>query len=210
MGQSAEELRREIEQTRAGLGDTLDAIGDRVSPGRIMERKKNRLSAGVRSVRERVMGTATHGGQALAGTAQSARQSVSDTAGSAVDSVREAPQMMLQRTEGSPLAAGAIAFGVGFLAAALIPPSEKEQEAASQLMDKAQPLKESVTEAAKDVAEHLKEPAKEAAEQVKSAASDSAQTVTDTAKGAAQQSTQQAKDAAQSVKSEATGNTPLQ
>ena len=33
MGQSAEELRQEIAGTRADLGDTLDAIGDRVSPG---------------------------------------------------------------------------------------------------------------------------------------------------------------------------------
>jgi hypothetical protein len=45
MGQSAEELRRDIERTREGLGETLDAIGDRVSPGRIMERKKNRVTA---------------------------------------------------------------------------------------------------------------------------------------------------------------------
>ena len=42
MGQSAEELRREIEETRDNLTGTVDAIGDRVSPGRIVERKTNR------------------------------------------------------------------------------------------------------------------------------------------------------------------------
>ena len=57
MGQSTHELRRDIERTRADLGDTLDAIGDRVSPGRMIERRKNRMSSGIRSVKDRVMGT---------------------------------------------------------------------------------------------------------------------------------------------------------
>ena len=41
MGQSADELRHDIEATRGQLGETLDAIGDRVSPGRMIERRKN-------------------------------------------------------------------------------------------------------------------------------------------------------------------------
>ena len=49
MGETTEELRQQIEQTRNGLGDTLDAIGDRVSPGRMVERSKNRMTGGVRS-----------------------------------------------------------------------------------------------------------------------------------------------------------------
>jgi hypothetical protein len=44
MGKSPDELRREIEEVRGDLGNKLDAIGDRVSPGRIYERK----TAGVR------------------------------------------------------------------------------------------------------------------------------------------------------------------
>ena len=50
MGQSAEELRRDIEQTRNGLGNTMEAIGDRVSPSRMMERRKNRFRNGVQHV----------------------------------------------------------------------------------------------------------------------------------------------------------------
>ena len=57
MGQSADELRRDIEQTRDGLCDTLDAIGDRVSPGRVLERRKNRAVQGIQSLRDRVMGS---------------------------------------------------------------------------------------------------------------------------------------------------------
>ena len=37
------------------------------------------------------------------------------------DSVRGAPQAVAQQTQGNPLAAGIIAFGVGMLAATLIP-----------------------------------------------------------------------------------------
>ena len=48
---SAEELRYEIADTRAELGQTLDAIGDRVSPGRMIERRKNRFVVGMRSAR---------------------------------------------------------------------------------------------------------------------------------------------------------------
>ena len=74
MGQSTEELRREIEYTRDDLGQTLDAIGDRVSPGRIVERRKNRVVNGLSSVRDRVMGTASDAGN-----------SIGDTAGGTVD-----------------------------------------------------------------------------------------------------------------------------
>ncbi len=58
MGQTAEELRQDIADTRDNLSDTLDAIGDRVSPGRVIERRKNRMTAGVHSALERVMGSA--------------------------------------------------------------------------------------------------------------------------------------------------------
>ena len=46
MGQSPEELKDEIESTRADLGDTLEAIGDRVSPGRVIERRTARVRQG--------------------------------------------------------------------------------------------------------------------------------------------------------------------
>jgi len=58
VGQDTEELRREIESTRNDMSGTLDAIGDRVSPGRMMQRRKNRMAATIGSVRDRVMGTA--------------------------------------------------------------------------------------------------------------------------------------------------------
>ena len=198
MGQSAEELKRDIERTREGLGETLDAIGDRVSPGRMIERRKNRVTSGVRDLRDRVMGTATRTGHALAERAHDVGDGVSSAAGS----VQELSDAMRHRTQGAPVMAGAIAFGVGFLVAAAFPASRTEREAGAKVLDKVEPLKSELTATGKELAEHLKEPALEAANEVKDAARDSAQAVTETAKAAATETVDQAKSTAESVKSD--------
>jgi hypothetical protein len=128
MGTNTEELRREIEQTRHGLGDTLDAIGDRVSPSRVIARRKNRVSGAVRNARERVMGVGADAGHAIGNTTESALQSVHD-----------APQAVRSQAQGSPMAAGAIAFGIGFIAAAAFPPSRAEQQMAGNLTERIEP-----------------------------------------------------------------------
>jgi len=189
MGQNAEELKRDIAQTRYELGDTLDAIGDRVSPGRIIERKKNRVTESIRTVKDRVMGTVSDTGHA-----------VTDKVHGLGDATTGMPDTVKQQAQGSPVAAGAIAFGIGFLVAAAIPPSEKEKELSTQVMDKAEPLKEQLTEAGHDMVDHLKEPATQAASEVKAAATDAAHQVTDSASGAAHDVTDQAKTSAQTMK----------
>ena len=163
MGQSATELKQEIAQTRQNLGETLDAIGDRVSPGRMVERRKNRMTRGFQNVRDRVMGTAS-----------SMTDSVSSSAHGAVEQIEHSPEMVRERTAGSPMVAGAVAFGIGALVAAAIPPTRMERERADQIGEKLEPVKQEVMSAAREVAEDLKEPAKQAAAEVKDAASDAA------------------------------------
>ena len=70
------------------------------------------------------------------------------------------------------------------LLASVFPASEREKQAADQLMDKVEPLKEELTQAGREMAEHMKEPALEAMEQVKGTATEGKQAVTDTAKEA--------------------------
>jgi len=195
MGQSAEELRREIEDTRDDLGQTLDAIGDRVSPGRIVERRKNRVMNGLSSVRDRVMGTASDTGHA-----------VGDTATGAVDTLKGTPDAVVKQTQGSPLVAGALAFGVGVLVASVFPPTEKEQEVADQLKEKAQPLADDLKETGQEMAEQLKEPAREAVESVKQVAAEGQQAVTETAKGAANSTRDAAREGTETVRAEGTGD----
>ena len=43
MGQAADELRQDIERTREDMAETLDAIGDKVSPRLQAERQMDRL-----------------------------------------------------------------------------------------------------------------------------------------------------------------------
>jgi ElaB/YqjD/DUF883 family membrane-anchored ribosome-binding protein len=200
MGQSAEQLRREIEYTRGDLGETLDAIGDRLSPGRIMERRKNRLVSGLRSVRERVMGSASDAGTGVG-------QPVREAAEGAVDTVKDAPDMVRRQTEGNPLVAGGIAVGVGVLIASMFPATQQEQRAAERLLDKAEPLKDELRQAGQQMAEDLREPAREAVQELKDAASEGTQAVSESAKDAAQTTSRTAREAADDLRAEVSGDT---
>ena len=109
-------------------------------------------------------------------------ESVKDAGHSAGSGVKDAGHAVANKTQGNPLAAGLIAFGVGMLVAALIPPSDKERELAATVEDKAQPLVEGVKDAAREVGENLREPAREAVDSVKVTAQDAAHHVADDAK----------------------------
>ena len=110
---------------------------------------------------------------------------MSDAVSSAGEVVADLPHKAKQTTQGAPLVVGAVAAGLAFVAAMLIPASDRERRMASQLKDQAQPLVDKASEAAKDVAASLKQPAKDAADQVKQAAVDSAETVKEEAQATA-------------------------
>jgi hypothetical protein len=177
MGKSASEVRSEIEGTRREMSETMDAIADRTSPGRILQRRRDRIASGWRSVRERVMGRAgdTHG--PATDTAHGVADSVRDTAGSVAEGARQAPEKVLEQTQGNPIAAGLIAFGGGLLVASLVPPSDAEQRFADRVVDRAQPLRDELERAGQEVADDLRSTAQEGAEQVKQRASEAAGTV---------------------------------
>jgi uncharacterized protein YjbJ (UPF0337 family) len=200
MGKSTQELRRDIEHTREDLGETLDAIGDRVSPGRIVERRKARVRHAVSSMRASVMGTA----ESATGGAPRVAQQVGEAAGTVADSARQAPQQIVRQTQGNPLAAGLVAFGVGLVVASLIPPSKAEQEAAGALQDKLEPLKDRALQSAREVKDEVQDAAQEAAGHVKATAGQAAADVRDDAQSAATQVTEEAQSAAPDAKDRAT------
>jgi gas vesicle protein len=177
MGKSASEVRSEIEDTREEMSETIDAIADRTSPRRIIRRRRQRMSDGWRSVRERVMGRAEDTYGSAGDTAHGVADSARDTAGTVVEGARQAPGKMLEQTQGNPIAAGLVAFGGGLLIASLIPPSEVEQRVAGQVAEKAEPLRDELQRAGQEVAEDLKSTAQEGADQVKQRASEAAGTV---------------------------------
>jgi hypothetical protein len=58
-GRDPDAIAREIEQTRAELADTIDAIADRISPKRAASRGAQAVKAQVASAREKVAGDQT-------------------------------------------------------------------------------------------------------------------------------------------------------
>lgn len=226
MGQSTDELRRDIENVRGDLTVTVDAIGDRLSPKQIVRRRTSRMRDGMTRIRETVMGTTTdgatgtgqrmatgmsHAGDTLSSGMSSAGERVSDMASTASDKVsdaastvaeqtREAPQEVRRATQGNPIAAGIIAFGSGLLLASLFPATEPERQAASAVQDRLEPLKERATETGRELAGDLKQSAQGAVQEVKGTATDAAQDVAGQAKGAAGEVRDDAKSAARDVK----------
>ncbi|HEU4842107.1 MAG TPA: DUF3618 domain-containing protein [Ilumatobacteraceae bacterium] len=184
MGQEPDELRRDIERRRDELGETIDAIGDRVSPGRIIERRRNRMTDGVRQFRDRVMGTVSSG-----------TDTIGDVAGNVRDHV--GPDAVREQTAGSPLGAGLVAFGIGFLVAAAFPATEPEIAVADRATDALEPAKDAALESVRNVADDVKQGAAVAAQQVKADATDAAGTVVEDAKHQAAAAKEDAQQAAQ-------------
>jgi HEAT repeat protein len=185
MGTRADELKSDLERQREALGEDLEAVGDRVSPGRVVERRRAALRQGFGRLRDRVMGTADRGGMSdAAGTA-------SQRAGEATEAVKDrlsaAPQAVGSATEGNPLAAGLIAFGAGLLTASLVPPTQREYQAAEQLKPMLDDVKDEAKTVAQEAAENLRPQAEDAVAQVREQATSAAETVKDEAGSASEQ-----------------------
>lgn len=175
--QNPDEIRADIERTRATLSRDVDAMAEKVTPSKVAHRQVDKVKDAVGGVRDRVMGSAEETGAQMSDRASEAKGSLLSAADDASHAARRAPHQVARKTQGNPLAAGVIALGVGWLAASLIPASDKEQHLASRLEEKAQPVLDDVKDQAKHVAEELKEPAQRAAETVKESATDSAEAV---------------------------------
>lgn len=166
MSENPDDIRSEIEETRRRLGTKVNAVADKVTPSHVVRRQTEKVKDAVFGVKENVMGAADE-------LADGGRSAIDD-AGAAIGDV---PHRLAGKTQGSPLAAGLIAFGAGLLVASLIPASEKEKEAAAALKEAAEPLTTELAAAAQDMAQDLQEPAQEALENVKSAASEAVENV---------------------------------
>ncbi|GAA4375480.1 DUF3618 domain-containing protein [Paeniglutamicibacter cryotolerans] len=166
MSQTPDEIRSDIERTRGHLGADVDALADKVSPASIAHRQSTRVRQSLRGVKDAVMGSAQDAG--------STTRSAAHDLGS---SVQEAPDRLTARTKGNPVAAGLIAFGVGLLVSSLIPPSEKEKDLASSLVERAEPLTSEISDAAREIVEQLKEPVEHAVQSVRETAVGSVETI---------------------------------
>jgi len=209
-------IRRQIEDTRRELSYDVDALNEKVNPARVMDRRVSAAKGRVTRMKEKVMGSAsdtTSNAQdrmsSMAGsvqeTASGAAENVQNMASSAAETVQQAPQMLRQQAQGNPLAAGVIAFGVGWLVSSLLPASEKEtqlaQQAESAVREHKDALLQPAKEAAQEMGEQLKPAAQQAVEEVKSTAQDAASTVKEEGQSAAQDVQGQAQQSKEKVQS---------
>jgi len=219
-----DEIRADIERTRASLSNDVDDLAESVKPKSVARRQVDKVKDAVGNVKDRVMGSdeddystsSTVGDKAsaakdavadrayaakdaVADKAYAAKDTMSEKASDAADAVREAPATLKRKAQGNPLAAGVIAFGLGMLVSSLIPSSEKERQAVSTLQENLEPVKQKATEVARDMGESLKPAAQEAAESVKSTAQEGVESVKQEGQSAAQDVKGQARDSKDTV-----------
>ena len=201
MAQEPDQLRQEIEATRAKMTRDVDLLAEKTSPTKVAQRRWT-------SVKEKVMGSTDHARHAASDTTSSAVGTVQDKAShlgdvagekahDAADAVRNAPQAVAAQTQGNPLAAGIIAFGVGMLAATLIPVTDVEKRAGQQLKDNSGDLTDKVKDVAAEMKDDLSGTVQHAVGEVKATATDAAQTTKDQAQTSAQDVKDQTQQAAQ-------------
>jgi len=222
-------IRRQIEDTRRELSYDVDALNEKVNPARVVDRRVTAAKGRMTAMKEKVMGSAQHTtsrSQGLASNASgsvqgaasnaagsvqnaasSAADSVQSAASTAVDTVQQTPDMIVRQTQGNPLAAGLIAFGVGWLASSLLPATQKERQLAQQaetaLKENKDALLAPAKQAAQEIGEQLKPAAQQAVDSVKSTAQDAATTVTEEGRSAAQDVQGQAQQSKETVQNQA-------
>ena len=193
MTSDPDQIRDSIERTQQNLSADIDALTEKVSPPRIVERRVQRTRMAMTSLKDKVMGDTTETTSNLAETAGSsagtAKSALADTAASAKDalagkasSTADAASATLgqarQRARGNPLAVGLIAFGAGWLLSSLLPATGPEQQAAAQVKDltveKGRPV---VQQAGQEAAQQLRESAEPRVQAIRETASAAAATV---------------------------------
>jgi hypothetical protein len=171
-GTEEQQLTERIEDRRDNLAQDLDALQDKVSPSAIVQRRKDAARDRLGRAKERVMGSTTTAGDGASGVV-----------GTMTGKAQGAGRGIGDHVEGSPLAAGLVAFGAGLVVSSLLPATAVESSAAQRVADTAkeygQPAADLAKDAGRDMGENLKQSATEAAQQVKESATDSASTVKD-------------------------------
>jgi ElaB/YqjD/DUF883 family membrane-anchored ribosome-binding protein len=176
MGQDPDAIREDIEQTRAEMSETVEAIGYKAD---VPSRAKDKVSETMDNVKSKVSDTATRAKEAVVGTASRAGDSVSGTASRVSDATPDSGQLKqrARRTAGlakeNPLGLAVGAAAVGFLAGLAVPSTRVEDERLGPVADQ--------------VKDKVKETGQEALDRGKQVAQEGASSAADTAKQSTQE-----------------------
>jgi ElaB/YqjD/DUF883 family membrane-anchored ribosome-binding protein len=200
MGQDPDQIRQEIEDTRAEMSETVEAVGYKAD---VPSRAKDKVSETVDNVKNKVSGTATRAKEAVVGTASRAGDAMSDTTSRVGDATPSGGQVKQQAkravglAQENPLGIAVGAVALGFLAGLAVPSTRVENERLGPVADQ--------------VKDKVKETGQEALDRGKQVAQEAASSAADTAKRqgreAGQDLAQSAKQNAQDVRDQATQTT---
>jgi ElaB/YqjD/DUF883 family membrane-anchored ribosome-binding protein len=152
VGQEPDRIRAEIEQTRADMSETVDALGYKAD---VKSRAKENLQDKKDSAKDRIVG----------GTPDS-------------DEVKHKAKKAASVAQENPLGLAIGAVAVGFIAGMLIPSTRVEDEKLGGMADD---VKAKVKETGSEALEHGKQVAQEAAQTVKESGQEHAQQVKESA-----------------------------
>ncbi len=144
MGQDPEVIRREIEETRERMGDTVEALGYKAD---VPSRAKDAVTGRMTAARE-----------AITGAAGSVNESTPSTG-----DVKQAARKGAGVAQENPLGLAIGSIAVGFLAGMLIPSTRVEDEKLGPMADQ---VKDSAMQTGQQVAQDAQEQARYTREQV--------------------------------------------
>jgi len=170
MGEDPGTIRRQIEETRERMGDTVEALGYKAD---VPSRAKENVQGKVDSVKSKITG--------VTGT-------VSDKTPDG-QQVKDGARQAVGVAQSNPLGLAIGAAAVGFLAGMLIPETTKEHEKLGPMADQ---VKQQAQSTAQEALQHGKEVAQETAQAAKETAQQAAQEHGSDLKQSAQDNAQQA------------------
>jgi gas vesicle protein len=174
MGQDPDAIRQDIEQTRAEMSETVEAIGYKAD---VPSRAKEAVSDKVENVKTKVSDTATRAKEAVTGATDRASEA-SPSRGEVKQAGRRAAGIARENPLGLAIGAAAI----GFLAGLVVPSTRVEDEKLGPVADQ--------------VREKARETGQEAVERGKQVAQEVAGTATETARERTQEQSQELADSA--------------
>jgi gas vesicle protein len=187
VGQEPDQIRAEIERTRAEMSDTVDALGYKAD---VKTRAKENLQGKKESAKESIVGVKDR----IVGAGDSVTGTVSDKTPSS-DEVKYKARRAKSVAQQNPLGLAIGSVAVGFLAGMLIPATRVEDEKMGEVSDS---VIDKVKETGQEALEHGKQVAQEAAQSAQETVKESGQEHAQQVKDSAQQSAQDVKQEAQS------------
>jgi gas vesicle protein len=186
MGQDPDAIRREIEQTRERMGDTVEAIGYKAD---VPARTKEKVSDTFSDMKERIGGTASAVADRVGGTAAGITEATPNPA-----ELKHAARRGVSIAQENPIGLAIGSIALGFLAGMLIPSTRVENEKIGPMAGQ---VREQAMQTGQEALEHGKQLAQEVASTVQDHAQQAKDEVKQTAQQAAQEHGEQLKQTAQ-------------